>query len=409
MSGVRPGGYFAEPDIRPPTSRQDADERSPTFASFFLGGFECSTKRRFDGCRLDLVESTGHGRLFEEDYRTLMDHGILTVRDGLRWHLVGADPSRYDWSSAIPMLRAARGCGIQVIWDLCHYGWPDWLDIWSPDFVRAFARYAAEAARVVGDETDGVPFFCTINEISYWAWAGGDASRFAPACRGRGTELKRQLVRASIAATREIKRVNPRARFVHAEPLIHVEPSSPGSANREAAERCRVGQFEALDMMIGRLAPELGGQPAFLDIVGVNFYPDNQWVLGGGTVPLGHHAYRPFRDMLREVHDRYRRPMMVAETGAEGSARPSWLHYVTGEVAAARQGGVPLAGICLYPVLDYPGWDNDRLCKAGLLSMPDRNGFRQVDPGLAAELRVQQAMIRTARRPRFAVPVGQLE
>src|SRR3712207_8963919 len=34
-------------------------------------------------------------------------------------------PGRYDWSSFLPMLRAARDRGIQVIWDLCHYGWPE--------------------------------------------------------------------------------------------------------------------------------------------------------------------------------------------------------------------------------------------------------------------------------------------
>ena len=39
---------------------------------------------------------------------------------------------RYDWSSFLPMLRAARETGTQVLWDLLHYGWPDDLDIWRP-------------------------------------------------------------------------------------------------------------------------------------------------------------------------------------------------------------------------------------------------------------------------------------
>ena len=69
------------------------------------------------------------------------------------------------------MLRAATAAGVQVVWDLCHYGWPDDIDIWSPEFVDRFAAFAAAAARVVRDETDGVPFYSPVNEISYWAWA----------------------------------------------------------------------------------------------------------------------------------------------------------------------------------------------------------------------------------------------
>ena len=41
------------------------------------------------------------------------------------------------------MLEAARDEGVQVIWDLCHYGWPDDLDIFSPQFVERFARFCA--------------------------------------------------------------------------------------------------------------------------------------------------------------------------------------------------------------------------------------------------------------------------
>lgn len=44
------------------------------------------------------------------------------------------------------MLRASQEAGLQVVWDLCHYGWPDHIDIWSPDFVDRSARFAAAVA-----------------------------------------------------------------------------------------------------------------------------------------------------------------------------------------------------------------------------------------------------------------------
>jgi hypothetical protein len=185
--------------------------------------------------------------------------------------------------------------------------------------------------------------------------------------------------------------VSPQARFICAEPLIHVDAGSHlDPAHLAGARAHRASQFEALDMLQGRIQPELGGGPDCLDVIGVNFYPDNQWYHGGSTIPLGHHAYRPFHEMLLEVWDRYRRPILVAETGAEGSGRASWLHYVCGEVRAAMAAGVQVEGICLYPIVDYHGWDNDRLCATGLLAAPNTAGQRRVHNRLAEELRAQK-------------------
>ncbi len=88
-----------------------------------------------------------------------------------------------------------------MAWDLCHYGWPDHLDVFSAAFVEHFARYAAAFARLHLEETGRPPLVCPINEISYLAWAGGEVARMNPGPRGRGAELKRQLVLATLAAT----------------------------------------------------------------------------------------------------------------------------------------------------------------------------------------------------------------
>lgn len=410
--GVQPGRY------RMRAASQAAADRSPlgpaplragsglSLPSFFLGGFECSAQRQPDGRRLDLLASTGHDRLVESDYGQLQRHGISAARDGLRWHVIESTPGDYDWSSALPMLRASRRHGVRVVWDLCHYGWPDGLDIWSSAFVERFARYAAAAARVIADETDAPPCLCLINEISFWAWAGGEVGRFAPATQGRGDELKRQLVRAAIAGTAAVREAVPDARFVSAEPTIQVVSGTPDPDGLAAAERHSLTQYEALDMMCGRHAPELGGRPDVLDVVGVNYYPDNQWYAGGSTIPLGHHAYRPLRELLAAAHARYGRPLLIAETGAEGTAKASWLHYVCGEVRAAQRAEVPVDGICLYPILDYPGWENDRTCAVGLFSLPGGDGRRTSDLDLAGELDRQRrdfaagavpAGLRTAR------------
>lgn len=346
------------------------------FQSVVMAGFECSSHRRMDGRRLDLLEGSGHARWAAQDYRRLSDMGIGCARDGVRWHLIETQPGRYDWSSFLPMLRAAREHDIQVVWDLCHYGYPDGLDIWRPEFVERFARFAGAVAHLVKEEGITQPFYSPMNEISFFSWAGGQVGYLNPGAHGRGEELKHQLVRASIGAIEAIREHAPQARLVQCEPLINVIPATTREQEIAEAERCRLAQFEALDLLTGRRWPGLGGREDYLDIVGVNYYPDNQWYLNGPRVRRGEPDYRPLAGMLAEVQRRYQRPLLLAETGAESAERLPWFDYVTRQLALARSRGVAIEGVCWYPFLDYPGWDDDRYCPAGVLGYADGEGSR---------------------------------
>jgi len=150
--------------------------------------------------------------------------------------------------------------------------------------------------------------------------------------------------------------------------------------------------YEAYDWIMGLAKPELGGDPSLVDVVGWNFYPHNQWYYKGPTVPMGHHEYRPLADMLIEMAGRYGKPMFLSETGAEGTGKPSWLHYVCNEVRDAMARGADVRGICWYPITAYPGWDNSRHAETGLLSTVVADGNRNVDERLLAEFEVQRAL-----------------
>ena len=361
------------------------------FRSFLQGGWECSSHRLRTGRRLDLIASTRHDLNADADYRQLAGLGISTMRDGLRWHLVEPAPGAYDFSSWRPMLAAARAAGAEIIWDLLHYGWPDDLDIWSPAFVDRFAAFARAAAKLHRNETDAVPFWCPVNEISFFAWGGGDAAYLNPFSRGRGFELKVQLARAAIAAMQALRDVDPRARFVLAEPLIAIHHDPGTGRPRWEAEGWHDAQYQAADLISGRLWPQIGGEPGLLDIIGANYYPCNQWIHGGPPIGPGHWLHRPLADLLFELHARTDRPILISETGTEGAARGPWLHMVADEARRARLRGVPVEGVCLYPVANHLGWDDDRLCENGLLGhcpVPGNHGAtRSVDSGLLAAVR----------------------
>ena len=72
-------------------------------------------------------------------------------------------------------------------------------------------------------------------------------------------------------------------------------------------------------------------------------------VFEGPTIPMGHHEYRPLADMLVEMAERYGKPIFLSETGAEGSGKPSWLHYVCNEVRDAMSRGADIRGHLLVP------------------------------------------------------------
>lgn len=360
------------------------------FQSFFLGGFECSTHRRRDGSHRDLIAATGHDRFCRADYARLQALGIRTVREGIRWHLIEPTPGRYDFSSVLPMIRAAQASGTQVIWDLYHYGWPDDLDLFAPALIDRFAGLARAFSRLLDCESDQVPILAPINEISYFAWAAGDAGCFYPFVHGRGLEIKTQLVRATLAAIEAIWGVNPRTRIALIDPVINVVPDPARPQDAAAAEDFRQAQYQTWDMLAGRMCPELGGHERYLDLIGINYYDHNQRIFDGPTIPPGHPQYRPFHTLIQEVCARYSRPLFIGETGAEGAARPGWLRYIGAEVRAARRAGVPVEGLCLYPILDYPGWEDDRRCRTGLWGYPTATGDRPLYRPLAAELARQQ-------------------
>jgi beta-glucosidase/6-phospho-beta-glucosidase/beta-galactosidase len=304
------------------------------------------------------------------------------------------------------MLEAAEEAGVQIIWDLFHYGSPDCVDQSAPDFAERFTEFALAALELQQSISDRPPLICPLNEINFLSWAVDDGyfTRVGPEEQGW---FKLHLVRTAIMASKAIKERWPETTIVWAEPLIHVAPHDQRRPTIRAAEKNRGGMFEAYDWIMGRAEPDLGGDPSLIDLIGLNYYPHNQWYWDGPTIPMGHHEYRPLGDMLIEMAERYKKPIFLSETGAEGTGKPSWLHYVCNEVRDAIGRGADVRGICWYPITAYPGWDNSRHAETGLFSSVLSDGTRHVDELLLEEFEAQrqrfdefEAERRRLKRPR---------
>lgn len=364
----------------------------PLFQSFLFGGFECSSHRLHSGRRLDLLGCTQSPPLIRADFQRLQAQEIHTARSGIRWHQIETRPYEYCFAGELPQVQAARELKMQIIWDVCHYGWPDDLDIFRPEFVRRFVKFATAFARLLANETDQPLFLSLINEISFFAWGGGDVACLNPFAQNRGMELKMQLVRATVEAIAEIWAIQPKARIVHIDPVICILPRNDHPAEVQDAEAAHLGQWQAWDMIAGRAAPWLGGQEKYLDIIGINYYPNNQWVHHQQAISRQHPRYRHFWHIIQDVYQRYRRPLFIAETGTEDAARPEWFRYICGEVRTAQHAGVPVQGICWYPILNHPGWDDERHCHNGLWDYADASGARTVYQPLAREWQLQRQL-----------------
>lgn len=335
------------------------------FQSFWWAGFECTDQQNCFGNRVDFLSITGHLQELKSDYERLKPYGIRTVREGIQWSKVEKKAYQYDWSTVRHMLTLGKQQGMQQIWDLCHFGYPDDLTPLHPMFARRFAALCRAFVRFYREHyPDDTLIVTPINEVSFISWLGGDARGTSPYCTKQGWEVKLGLMRAYIEGVAAMRELDPGIRVLTTEPLVNIVP--PFNATRKQisdARQADENQFQSVDMLAGRLAPELGGSPDFLDLLGFNYYYNNQWVsdyslyLPWGD-PIPDPRWLPLHQLLMKAYRRYKKPVVLTETSHPGEHRPQWISMIGQECAAAVDAGIPLWGVCLYPIIDRPDWDH---------------------------------------------------
>ena len=328
------------------------------FKSFVIGGFECSDHINRSGRRINMLAETGHSKYFRQHYEALVEHGIMTAREGLCWSQVEKEEGVYDFSGALARMDAAREFGIQLIWDICHFGYPDGLFPTHPLFDERFEAICRAFARFHRAYSSEQLIVIPINEISFLAWHSGDVRGTVPFAVHSGFDMKYHLCKAAIKGIKALRQGDPWCKILLVEPLIHIHSSHPD--DDDEVTRLNEEQFQALDMIGGYACPELGGQPSNLEMLGFNYYYNNQWFHNGKIIDWisERHMLRDLSSLLQKAYLRYGKPLLLSETGHFGSGKDEWVRYVAAECAEAREMGVELSGICIYPVVDRPDWDD---------------------------------------------------
>ena len=329
------------------------------FQSFFMGGFECADHINRSGRRINLLHETDHSKKIYSDYALLVEAGIKTVREGICWSDVEKSPFYYDFTEVKWRIDAATFYGIQQIWDLCHFGYPDDLSPTHPLFTDRFSSLCRAFATFYKSYSVSTLYVTPINEISFLSWHSGDMRGTVPFAVNSGFDIKYHLCKAAIKGIEALKNVMPQCRILIIEPLIRIHDNLYWS-DPQRVHQMNEDQFQAMDIIGGYMCPELGGHPSNLDILGFNYYYNNQWIHNGPIVPWYEESETKTKlsVLLDIAFRRYQRPIVLSETGHFGEDRAKWIRYIADECTEALLNGVELEGICIYPVIDRPDWDD---------------------------------------------------
>lgn len=363
------------------------------FNTFFVGGFECADHVNRSGERINLLKETQHDVRFYEDYQALAAIGIKTVREGICWSNVEKSPGIFDFSEVLNRIKGAEKLGIQIIWDLIHFGYPDGIFPTHPLFCQRFEQLCGAFSLFHKENSKQELFVVPINEISFLSWHSGEVRGTVPFAVNSGWDIKYHLCKAAILGIKMLKRTNPDCHIILVEPLVEIHASEQQRDVHELNEN----QFQAMDIIAGRICPELGGAEDYLEILGFNYYWNCQWQANAEPLdwPDTEQKRKPFSDMLQKAYERYKKPIFISETGHFGAGRAQWLDEITAECLIAQKKGVDLRGLCIYPVTDRPDWDSlANYCQCGIWDL-DENSNRiphqqYIDAVLQAQIAIKK-------------------
>ena len=343
---------------------------------------------------VDELTWTRHRERWREDLALARDTGADAVRYGITWPEVETAPGVYDWTSTDPIVDEFDRLGLEPIWDLVHFGVPKHLagGFLDPRFPDAFAAYAgAFAERYRGRVRKLTP----LNEPYITTYFRAGKAIWPP--RLEGTEGFARLLHPIVVglrrAIRAIDAVAPDIEIWLNDGADTFHTDDEGL--RPEAEFRTLQRYAAFDLLLGGPAADetrawlaRAGFPAAdlvdesvrIDVIGLDYYPETEHVLSRGrdrTIdqrPAPPELRSGVHAACRAYHQRYGRPLFVAESSASGddARRRAWIDWNLRELRAAHAEGIPVAGYTWWPLFDHVDWDSlltdlqGSVCPAGL-------------------------------------------
>ena len=326
---------------------------------------------------MDVAETTGHVARWRSDLGLLLGCGVTRLRYPVRWHRIQPERGTFDWAATDEVFGWMQDHGMRPIPDLCHHtSYPRWLKRGFAD--RTFGQAYLTYVEAFATRYPWVEEYTLFNEPFTTFLICGQLGLWPPHFHGlKGfLTLARNVLPALTEASRACRDLLPRARHFYVETCERAGAAVPEAAGVAASANDR--RFFVLDLFLGRpLDPErpfvaevvaAGGEPLFdlrpghVDVLGLDYYADNQWHYldrrGRGVHPSP--SPGSLADLIVEYRERYRLPCALGETNIRGFApdRASWLKYTLEQCEVAQARGVPMDGYCWFPFVDSSDWDS---------------------------------------------------
>ncbi len=280
--------------------------------------------------RQDEVNLIRHDEFLDEDYQLMVSAGCVGIRDAARWYISNPAPGCYDWVWLDRVVAAAERHNLKLYLDLWHYGYPDWMDILSPEAPMQFAEFA----RQIAIRYPSLEYYCVCNEPSLLVELGGRQGQWGPFLQQEDpSPFRRQVSRMIIEASKAILEIRPDAVLILPEPW-HATDRIPED-----------DQAAVLDTVMGLRDPELGGCDDLVKIIGLNHYRDS-------TLP-------PFHRLLINAQNRWpHKQLWITETSGPptGWQQAEWFWWMLAETRLASMGGIDIPVFTWAPAISMYDW-----------------------------------------------------
>jgi beta-glucosidase len=330
---------------------------------------------------LDEFALTHHYQYWREDLDRCASLGARAIRYGMPWYKVEPVKGQFDWQWADRAIDHACSLGLEIIFDLMHYGVPFWLDnqFLNTDYEKHVADWAHAVAHRYRDR---IRYHTPFNETLVCTEFAGLRGMWPPYLRGHDGQVKllRNIARGMTLSIEAIRAARPDAVIVQVDAAGEVLPDTPDLQAQADIETAKT--FVGSDLVVGFVdgkhilcdwllrhgmsEADLDwhrSRPQVLDIVGTNYYPEvSQRKLVRYEDEL---LQRPIsgrgegmKRSIKQFAERYGKPVMVTESSLNGTIaeRAQWLREAAVAVAEARAEGLPLVGFTWFPVLDLIDW-----------------------------------------------------
>lgn len=333
---------------------------------------------------------------FDKDVAALKELGVSHYRFGVEWARVEPQPGLINQAALdryVQMARTLRAAGIEPVVTLWHFTFPSWLydpkrkgrsNFLHPDMLPA---WRAHVERVVAAMKNDVRIFVPQNEPNGALQLGYIAGHWPPGLLLRPLAYKKAMqngVTMFRDAADIIRRERPDAVIMGIYSVPHWRKNRLQDPTYLVYNIVQRQNYDHLDQVADKM-----------DIIGVNYYYAQDASItrfvsrehgerGADYTQLGWEIHpEGLYEVLKTVHDRYNKPIVISENGLGTASEQKKIRYIREHIAQMRRAmydGVDVRGYFPWTLVDNYEWTEGWTANFGLSTFDPETKKRTIEP-----------------------------